>query len=57
MIEYNEEHAERFREWAGKAREMGLEEVARRIEEAAEQMAPCNEALIAAQEVLEDNDQ
>ena len=30
-IEHNGEHAESFREWAGKAREMGLAEVAQRI--------------------------
>jgi len=52
-IEHNEEHAESFREWAGKAREMGLEEVARRIEEAARHVAACNEALTAALEALE----
>ena len=33
-IEQDEEHAESFREWAGKARGMGLEEVARQIEAA-----------------------
>jgi len=53
-IEHNEEHAERFREWAGKAREMGLEEVARRIEEAVGHMAACNEALTAALKALEE---
>lgn len=47
-IEHNDEHAASFREWADKAREMGLEEVARRIEEAVEQMAASNEALTAA---------
>jgi len=52
-IEHNEEHAERFREWAGKAREMGLEEVAQRIEEAVKHMATCNEALAAALKALE----
>jgi hypothetical protein len=51
-IEHNGEHAERFREWAGKAREMGLEEVARQIEKAVGQMMACNEALAAALEVL-----
>jgi hypothetical protein len=52
-IEHNEEHAESFREWAGKAREMGLETVARQIEEAVERMATCNEALAAALKALE----
>jgi len=52
-IEHNEEHAASFREWAGKAREMGLETVARQIEEAVERMATCNEALAAALKTLE----
>jgi len=52
-IEHNEEHAERFREWAEKAREMGLEEVAQRIEEAVKHIATCNEALSEALKVLE----
>jgi len=52
-IEHNGEHAERFREWAEKAREMGLEEVAQRIEEAVERMAACNAALTEALKALE----
>jgi len=52
-IEHNGEHAERFREWAEKAREMGLEEVAQQIEEAVERMGACNQALSAALKVLE----
>jgi len=52
-IEHNEEHAESFREWVGKAREMGLETAARPIEEAVERMAACNEALAAALKALE----
>ena len=53
-IEHNEEHAASFREWAGKAREMGLAEVAQRIEEAVGHMAACNEALTAALKALEE---
>jgi hypothetical protein len=52
-IEHNEEHAASFQEWAGKARETGLETVARQIEEAVERMAACNEALAAALKALE----
>jgi len=54
-IEHNEEHAESFRTWAGKAREMGLGEVAQRIEEAVERMEACNEALTAALKALEED--
>ena len=53
-IEHNGEHAERFREWAGKARGMGLKRVARQIEKAVERMAACNEALSAALKALEE---
>ncbi len=52
-IEHNEEHAESFRKWARKGREMGLGEVARRIEEAVEGMEDCNRALTAALEEIE----
>ena len=53
-IEHNGEHAESFREWAGKARKIGLGEVAKRIEEAVGHMAACNEALTAALKALEE---
>lgn len=53
-IEHNEEHTGSFRKWAGRAREMGLKEVARRIEEAMGQMEACNEVLAAAQRALEE---
>jgi hypothetical protein len=53
-IEHNGEHAESFQEWAGKAREMELEETARRIEEAVEGMKASNEALSAALKALEE---
>jgi len=44
-IEHNQEHAGSFREWAARARYMGLEEVAIHIEMAVEKMEACNEAL------------
>jgi len=53
-IEHNDEHAESFREWAGKAREMGLEAVAKQIETAVKRMDTCNEALAAAIEELQE---
>ncbi|MCK4451529.1 MAG: hypothetical protein KAW49_15435 [Anaerolineae bacterium] len=53
-IEHNEEHAESFREWAGKAREMGLEAVAKQIETAVKRMDTCNETLAAAIEELQE---
>jgi len=52
-IEHNEEHAASFERWVAKARELGREETAQRIEEAVEQMGVCNQALIAALEALE----
>jgi alcohol dehydrogenase YqhD (iron-dependent ADH family) len=52
-IDHNEDHANSFRRWAAKARALGQEETAQRIEEAIEQMAACNEALTAALELLE----
>jgi hypothetical protein len=52
-IEHNDEHATSFREWAERARDLGQEETARRIEEAVEQMATCNQAFTAALEALE----
>jgi alcohol dehydrogenase YqhD (iron-dependent ADH family) len=53
-IEHNDEHAASFREWAERARELGLGEVAQRIEEAVERMKGCNEALSAALKALEE---
>ena len=52
-IEHNEEHAESFREWAERARELGLEAVAKQMEVALGRMAACNQALSAALEALE----
>jgi len=53
-VEHNAEHAESFRKWAGRARELGLEAVAEKIELAVERMAACNEALSAALKALEE---
>ncbi len=53
-IEHNDEHAESFRKWAGKARGIGLEAAARWIEEAVMHMATCNEALAEALKALEE---
>jgi len=52
-IEHNEEHAASFQRWVARARALGQEETARRIEKAVEQMAACNQALTAALEALE----
>jgi len=51
-IEHNEEHAASFQRWATKARELGRQAVAERIEVAVAQMETCNEALAAALEML-----
>ena len=52
-IEHNDEHADGFQRWAAKARALGREETAQRIEEAVERMAVCNQALTAALDALE----
>ena len=52
-IKHNEEHAASFENWAAKARVLGQEETAQRIEESVQQMAACNQALAAALEALE----
>ena len=51
-IEHNDEHAASFQRWGVRARELGQEETAQRIEEAVERMAACNRALTAAVEAL-----
>ncbi len=52
-IEHNEEHAASFREWAGRARELGLETVAEQIEVAVDRMTACGQALATALRELE----
>jgi len=47
-IEHNAEHAAEFRDWAGKARSAGLEEVAEEIDTAAKELGWVNEALNTA---------
>jgi hypothetical protein len=44
-IEHNREHAESYREWAGKANEAGLTDVAKGIEEAIAAIEKANGAL------------
>jgi hypothetical protein len=52
-IEHNEGHAESFQEWADRARELGLETVAKHIEVAVDRMTACSQALAAALRELE----
>ena len=52
-IEHNDEHATSFQEWAGRARKLGLEAVAKQIEIAVDQMAACSQALAVALRELE----
>jgi hypothetical protein len=47
---HNQEHASEFHTWAKRARALGQEETAQRIEEAVGRMATCNQALRAALE-------
>ncbi len=51
-IEHNESHAAQLEEWAGKAREAGLPEVADGIAAAGATMRKANERLRAAGERL-----
>ena len=44
-MEHNESHSAQFEEWAGKAREAGLREIADRIAAAAEAMREANREL------------
>ena len=53
-IEHNDEHAASFREWAERARELGLEAVAKQMEVAVERMAACGQALTAALKAMEE---
>jgi hypothetical protein len=53
-IAHNEEHADNFRQWAVRVREMGRDESARQIEAAVARMAACNRALDAALQSLEE---
>ena len=52
-IEHNEEHVASFERWVVRARELGQEKTAQRIEEAVERMAACGESLVAALKELE----
>ena len=44
-VEHNESHAEQFEEWAGRAREGGLEEIAEHIAAAAKALREANGEL------------
>lgn len=52
-VEHNEEHAQKFEEWAEKARQLGLEEVSRRLITAAELFHKATQELKAAVQEME----
>ena len=52
-IEHNESHIEEYRQWAQKAREMGLDAAKSRITEAMEAIEQSNSILKEAQKELE----
>ena len=54
-MEHNAEHADEFRNWAQKARAIGLELTAEEIETAAKELGWVNDALTAALEYLDRN--
>ena len=51
-IEHNKEHAEEFREWAGKAKGFGENATGENITRAAEQLEAANESLLTASKAL-----
>lgn len=51
-IEHNESHEENFKEWAEKAKNMGKDEVAKKIEEAILSMKKANELLREAKKYM-----
>ena len=51
-IEHNEEHAQKFEDWARRAREIGLEEVAARLTKAVQLLRDANRELEAGYEWL-----
>jgi hypothetical protein len=53
-IEHNREHAEEFREWAGKARDLEEEAIGDNILKAAEWLEEANEFLLRAGEELKE---
>ncbi len=52
-VEHNEEHAQKFDEWAAKARQLGLEDVANRLASAAELLRKASWELEAASKAME----
>ncbi|CEO14164.1 hypothetical protein [Paraclostridium sordellii] len=47
-VNHNESHEEGFREWVDKARDMGKEETANKIEEAIKYLRKANDMLLEA---------
>ena len=53
-IEHNAGHAQEFKEWAEKARQLGHDKVSEDMMQAARQVAGANEHLLAALEGLKE---
>lgn len=54
-LHHNEEHARSYRDWAGRAREMGLDEVGRILESLADDTLLANQNLERAAALLKDD--
>jgi hypothetical protein len=54
-IKHNQDHASNYRNWAGKAKENGKNEVAGLLEDAEKMSLAMNEVLIRAVTILERN--
>lgn len=52
-VEHNEEHAQKFEEWAEVAQRLGLEDVARRLTTASEFLRKASWELEAASQAME----
>ncbi len=51
-VSHNDDHARNYQDWGAQAREKGLNDVARLLEEAAELTQTISERFIAAENVL-----
>jgi hypothetical protein len=51
-IEHNREHSQEFTEWAGKAKEMGEDEVCEAMLKAVQKMDSSSQLLVKALEIL-----
>lgn len=51
-VEHNREHAEEFRQWAQRAEQLGVKEVASNLGAAVEEMQSVNKRLVAALDQL-----